>query len=309
MATSPIERDPRLGIGGNAPPLADAIVIEFDQNLRSYDFDLLARITELETKAAEAGPIDDDDTAARYAETVKIASTAIKAIEAERETLNRPILNAQRALMGAANVYKDRLVTAEKRIRRHLDDYTEKRRREREAAERERQRKIAEAEAEARRVAEAERQLLQAIADEQARKERLRLQAIADEEARQKRLQLQEIEDRRAAAEARAAKEVVVVAQEVKVEASQVEVEIAPVEVESAPIHATVRSDRGVLLASTETWHVEIENIRQVPDLYLKNPAVIEALQKVIAPSVRGKSGLRSIKGCRIYSTIKAAVR
>ena len=309
MATQP-ERDPRLSIGGNNPPLADSIVIEFDQNLKEYDFDLLARITEIEAKASEAGPIEDDDTAARYAETVKIASTALKAIEAERETLNRPILNAQRALMGAANVYKDRLVTAEKRIRRHLDDYTEKRRREREAAERERLRKIAEAEAEARRVAEAERQRLQAIADEQARQERLHLQAIADEEARKERLRLQAIEDERAAAEARAAKEVVVMAAEVKVEAAQVEVEVAPVaELQSAPVYAPVRSDRGVLLASTETWHVEIENIRQVPNLYLCNPAVIEALQKVIAPSVRGKNGLRYIKGCRIYSTIKAAVR
>lgn len=272
----------------NNPPLEETIVMEFDANLREHDFDLIARIDEIETKAAAAGPCFDADTAGRYGDTVKAAVAATRLIESERETLNRPILNAQRALMGRAKSYTERLGVAERRIRSHLDAYTEREKQKRIAEERERQRIIDEANAKAAREAEAERQRLQAIADEAAAKERDRLQ---------------EIENERAAAEARDAKPVEVVAEAVRVEAAPI------VEAPRAPVYEPVRSDRGVLVAETETWHVEIENIRQVPDLYLKNPAVVEALRKVIAPSVRGKSGLREIKGCRIFSTTKATVR
>lgn len=283
-----VEMNPRASLGGNNPPLEETIVMEFDANLREHDFDLLARIDEIEVKAAAAGPCNDAETAGRYGDVVNMAVAASRLIESERETLNRPILTAQRALMGKAKTYTERLTVAERRIRGHLDDYVERERQRRLAEERERQRVIDEANAKAAREAEVERQ---------------RLQAIADKEAREERARLQKIEDDRAAAEAREAKAVEVVAE-------TVHVEVAPVaEVVRAPIYEPVRSDRGVLVAGNETWHVEIENVRQVPDLYLKNPAVIEALRKVIAPSVRGKTGLRQIKGCRIYSTTNASVR
>jgi len=275
-------------LGHNNPPLEETIVMEFDANLREHDFDLIARIAEIEAKAAAAGPCYDAETAGRYGDAVKAAVAAIRLIDSERETLNRPILNAQRALMGKAKTYSERLSVAEKRIRGHLDAYAERERQKRIAEERERQRIIDEANAKAAREAEEERQRQQAIADAAAAKERARLQAIEDE---------------RAAAEAREANAVEVVAEVVHVEAAPV------IETPRAPVYEPVRSDRGVLVAETETWHVEIENIRQVPDLYLKNPAVIETLRKVIAPSVRGKTGLRDIKGCRIFSSTKASVR
>lgn len=278
----------RAKIGGNSPPLEETLIMEFDANLREHDFDLIARIDELEAKARDAAPCYDAETAARYGDAVKAAVAAIKVIDAERELLNRPILTAQRALMARATFYKERLETAEKRIRGHLDAFTAREKHRREDEERERQRIIREAEAKAAREAEEERQRLQAIADAAAAKERARLQAIEDE---------------RAAKESREAKPVEVVAETVHVEAAPV------VEVPAAPVYDAVRSDRGVLVAETETWHVEIENIRQVPDMFLKNEAVIEALRKVIAPSVRGKTGLREIKGCRIFSTVKASVR
>ncbi len=279
---------PRTGLGGNNPPLEERLVMEFDANLREHDFDIIARIEELEDKARNAAPCYDAETAGRYGDAVKAAVAARRLIDAERETLNRPILNAQRALKGRADLYGDRLNIAEKRIRAHLDAFAERERQKRIAEERERQRVIDEANAKAARDAEVERQRLQAITDTAAAKERDRLQAIEDE---------------RAAAEAREAKPVEVVVEVVEVEA-------APVyEAPSAPIYDAVRSDRGVLVTDAETWHVEIENIRQVPDLYLKNPAVIEALRKVISPSVRGKTGLREIKGCRIYPVTKASVR
>lgn len=278
----------RTAIGGNNPPLEESLVMDFDSNLREHDFDLIALIDELEVKARESAPCYDAETAGRYGDAIKAAVAAQKLIDSEREALNRPILNAQRALMGRATFYKERLVIAEKRLRGHLDAFAAREKQKRLAEERERQRLIDEANAKAAREAEEERRRLQAIADAAAAKERQRLQAIEDE---------------RAAAEAREAKPVEVVAE-------VVEVEVTPVVVAApAPVRDAVRSDRGVLVTDTETWHVEIENIRHVPDLYLKNEAVLEALRKVIAPSVRGKTGLREIKGCRIYPVTKAAVR
>ena len=278
----------RTGMGGNNPPLEETVVMEFDSNLREHDFDLIARIDGLEAKARDSEPCYDAETAGRYGDAVKAAVAAQKVIDAERETLNRPILNAQRALMGRATFYKERLIVAEKRLRGHLDAFTEREKQKRLAEERERQRIIDEANAKAAREAEEERRRLQAIADAAAAKERARLQAIEDE---------------RAAAEAREAKPVEVAPERVQVPTPVFHA--AP----AAPVRDAVRSDRGVLVTDTETWHVEIENIRQMPDLYLRNEAVIEALRKVIAPSVRGKTGLREIKGCRIYPVTKAAVR
>lgn len=300
----------RTGLGGNNPPLEETLVMEFEANLREHDFDLIARIDELEAKARDIAPCYDADTAGRYGDAVKSAVAAIRLIEKEREGLNRPLLNAQRALMGKAKSYSDRLDAAEKRIRAQLDAFTEREKQKRLAAEREAQRLIDEARAKAAREAEVERQRLQAIADAAAEKERVRLQEIANVAAAHERAKLQAIEDERAAAEVREAKAVEVVAEVVEIEADEIYVEAAPViEAAPAPVYDAVRSDRGALVAAQETWHVEIENIRQVPDLYLKNPSVIEALRKVIAPSVRGKSGLREIKGCRIFSTTSASVR
>lgn len=272
----------------NNPPLEEIIILDFDRNLREYDFDLLARIAEIEGKALALGPCTSAEAAGRYGDAVKTILTTIKVIDDEREKLNRPILTAQRALMGRANVYKERLTIAEARIRLHLNTFTasEKKRLADEAAERQRVADVANALA--AKVAEDERKALQAIADASAARERARLQ---------------DIEDTRAAAEAREAKPVEVIAQ-------VIEAPIAPVYVAApAPVYAPTRSDRGVLVTDVETWHVEVLNIRQVPDIFLKNPAVLEALRKVIAPSVRGKSGMREIKGCRIYSDTKAAVR
>jgi hypothetical protein len=47
--------------------------------------------------------------------------------------------------------------------------------------------------------------------------------------------------------------------------------------------------------------------VRQLPDRLLKHPKVLEALQSVVAAEVR--SGVREIKGVRIWSTDEAVVR
>ncbi|WP_422057357.1 hypothetical protein [Sphingomonas sp.] len=118
----------------------------------------------------------------------------------------------------------------------------------------------------------------------------------AEEAAARERARLQAEEDARAAAEGRAAE--------------TVEVEPEPVfaapKLERGPV---ARGDYGSSVSLTETWDVEVLNVRQVPDAYLKHPSVIEALEKVIRSQVRGKNGIRELKGCRIFSRTGSAVR
>lgn len=145
------------------------------------------------------------------------------------------------------------------------------------------------------------RKHMDAFLAEQERKRREEAARIAREEeetrraAEAERARLQAEEDERAAAEKR--------------EATVVEVEPEPVF--SAPVfeRAPVRGDYGSAVSVVETWDVKVVNIRQVPDAFLKHPSVIEALEKVIRPAVRGKNGLREIKGCEISSKLGSAVR
>jgi hypothetical protein len=143
---------------------------------------------------------------------------------------------------------------------------------------------------------------MNAFLAEEERKRREEAARIAREAAEKEaaaaaeRARLQAEEDARAAEEGR--------------EAAMVEVEPEPVfaevKVAAGPI---ARGDYGSAVSVTETWDVRVVNIRQVPDMFLKHPSVIEALEKVIRPSVRGKNGLREIKGCEVFSRLGSAVR
>jgi hypothetical protein len=81
-------------------------------------------------------------------------------------------------------------------------------------------------------------------------------------------------------------------------------VEIIIPKAEPAPI---ARGDYGARVGTQKVWLHEIESVRQIPDRLLKNPRVIEALDKVIAAEIRG--GAREIKGCKIWSEDRAVVR
>lgn len=292
-------------MGHNKPPLEESIIMEFDAALREHD-GLLDRIEQMRIKAETAKPCTDDDTAGRMGDFIKMTSVAAKTIEAERELLNRPLLTAQRTLKGMADQYASIATNAGNNVRSLLNEYLAKKEQERRAevariaeierkAEAERQRVIAERQAEADRVAEIERKRLQDIADEQARIERARLQVIEDE---------------RAAEEARDAVVVEVVAEVVSVASEPVFV--APIEPVFNPLGVgkeALRGDYGTVVSTVETWDVKVTNIRQVPDAFLKHPSVIEALEKVIRPSVRGKTGLRDIKGCEITSSLSSSIR
>jgi hypothetical protein len=276
------DANPRAAIGGNRPPLEESIVLDFEEALRGRE-GLIDRIAAMEEKAADPKPCTSAEMAGRYGDFIKMTSAAAKAVEEEREKLNRPILTAQRALKAKADSYSQRAAAAGAKVRVQLDAYL---------AEEEKKRR-----AEAARLAEVERQAAaarQAIIDEANRK------AAAEAEA--ERARLQAIEDARAAAEKR--------------EATVVEVEPEPVIVAApqpafsvAATRAPIRGDYGTAVSTVETWDVKVVNIRQVPDAYLRHPTVIEALEKVIRPQVRGKNGLREIKGCEITSTLGSSVR
>ena len=154
-------------MGHNRPPIDEQIVLDLADALEAEG--LTKRIDDLISSAGRAPVINSADIAGRYADLIKSMVTAGKAVEAEREKLNRPLLTAQRALKGRADAIVAPLKNAETAARAKVDAY------DKEQAAIERRRLEA---------AEAERRRLQAIADEEARQERLRLQAIADEAAR-----------------------------------------------------------------------------------------------------------------------------
>lgn len=307
MASAPVDSapNPRAAIGGNNPPLEERTIMEFDANLREHD-GLFDRIDAYVKHAAAAGPCLSDDDAGRYGDFVRQTASTCKVIDDEREILNRPLLTAQRQLKSRADSYRERAATAGAYVRGLLDVYLAEKERKRRTEElrladialaeaAERQRVIDEANARARAEAEAERARLQAIEDKRAALERARLQAIEDE---------------RAAAEAREVKVIVVEAKVHEVgQVIDLKPDFEPVFVKAEARAGPIRGDYGSNVSVTENWHVEVVNIRQVPDIFLKNPAVTEALGKVLGPMVRSKTGLREIKGCRIWSTAKSSIR
>lgn len=264
------DANPRAVMGGNRPPIDEQVVIDLTEALIAEG--LTKRIEDLIASFGRAPEVTSSEIAGRYAEIIKQMVAAAKAVEAEREKLNRPLLNAQRSLKGRADgivaPLKEAEATARARLKKFDDDM----------AELERQRQ-----AEAARIAEQERQRLQAIADQEAQRERDRLQAIENE---------------RAAAEAREAAVVVV-----EPEAVQVAVQVGP-EPTSGPI---AQGDFGAKVSRVTTWKHEIVSVRQLPDSILKHAKVVEALDKVIAAQVR--SGTRELKGCRIFPETGIAVR
>lgn len=300
--------NPRAAIGDNRPPLEESIVLDFEEALRGRE-GLIDRIAAMEAKAdaeeaklAELQRAENElaeaegrkpvtimlctstEKAGRYGDFIKMTGAAVKVIEEEREKLNRPILTAQRSLKAKADSYSQRAAAAGAKVRVQLDAYL---------AEEEKKRR-----AEAARIAEQERVAAaarQAIIDEANRK------AAAESEIERKRLQA--IEDEKAAAEARDAVVVEVAPEPVFVP------EPEPVFAAAAPSRGPLRGDYGTAVSTVETWDVKVVNIRQVPDAYLRHPTVIEALEKVIRPLVRGKNGLRSIKGCEIGSKLGSSVR
>lgn len=106
-----VDANPRAVIGGNKPPLDEQVVIDLNEALSEKG--ITKRIAEL-IASFERAPtvIENADTAGKVADLIKQMSAAAKAVTAERETINRPILNAQRSLKGRADSIIDDLQSA-----------------------------------------------------------------------------------------------------------------------------------------------------------------------------------------------------
>lgn len=151
--------NPRAVIGGNRPPIEEQVVIDLTEALDGAG--LTKRIADLLASAGRAPEITSPEIAGRYADMIKQMSAAGKAVEAEREKINRPILTAQRALKGRADAIVAPLADAERAARGKINVF--------DAAEREKERKRQQ---EAWERAEAERLRLQAIEDAKAAAEK-----------------------------------------------------------------------------------------------------------------------------------------
>lgn len=146
-------------IGHNRPPLEEQVVIDFNEALQTEPHlmekinALLARKDNIVDKCTDA------DQAGKYADGAKAISTCIKTIEALRETQNRPLLTAQRALKGRADSIIDQLKPVDQKLRAAILAFNREEEA-RAAAERERQQAIADA---ARKAAEEEAARLAAL--------------------------------------------------------------------------------------------------------------------------------------------------
>jgi hypothetical protein len=105
----------------NQPPLEDQIVLDFEDALAVRGLDVRAR--DIMAAAERAPAIDCRDSAGKAGDLIS-AGRAVKAeIEAERETLNRPLLNAQRTLKAKADATLTPMDSALGGLKARLDAY------------------------------------------------------------------------------------------------------------------------------------------------------------------------------------------
>lgn len=264
------EANPRAVIGGNEPPLEDRIVIQFDEALAAAG--LTTRIDALVAKGADPKDCPDNETAGRYGDYIKLTGAAIKAIEEQREVLNRPLLTAQRNLKGRADSFAARLKESTDRVRAKLDTFM--------AAERQRAR------------------------EEEARQERIRQAAIEAAEAEAKRQRAEEAKRRADEAAAAAPAGELPLTAEPEPEPAPLPVfEFATVKVE-APV---ARGDYGARVGSKKVWKFSIPSIRKLPDAVLKHEKVLAAIDQVVGAQVRG--GARKITGVTIWDEDVTSIR
>ncbi len=122
-------RDPNFD---NQPPLEERLVMDFEEQLRADG--LTDRISQLVTSAGKVPESFDKTIAGKVGDLIAMARTCRKAVEERRETHNRPLLNAQRALKGRADALLAPLDTAINGVKRSLDAFmAEEARKQREA--------------------------------------------------------------------------------------------------------------------------------------------------------------------------------
>lgn len=108
----------------NKPPLNELIVDEFLADLGNHNgVDLVARLSEIQAREGALGPCNTEADTGRYADFIKLANAAVKAVEAVRAAHNAPLLEAQRALKGKADGLCATVAEAERRARNAVNDY------------------------------------------------------------------------------------------------------------------------------------------------------------------------------------------
>lgn len=264
------EANPRAVMGGNNPPLEESIVADYDAAI--VESGLRARVDALVAKGADPKPCPDNETAGRYGDYLKLVGAADKAIEEEREKLNRPLLTAQRTLKGRADAIRASLKESADKVRSALEVFM--------AAERKR------------------------VADEAALEMKRRADAAAVQAAEDKRLREAATKLAEEAARAAApADELFLAPPPAPVPDPEPVYVPEPVKFE-APV---ARGDYGARVGSKTVWKWEIQSVRQLPNDVLNHEKVVAAINQVIGARVR--SGTRTLKGTRIWDMQETSVR
>lgn len=113
-------RDPRLD---NQPPLEERVLLEFEEELEP----LKTRIAELIDNAAKCPEtIEDEKTAGKAGDLLKLARQVEKDIDEAREKHNRPLINARNSLKARADGAIAGLLGAASDIRHRLTAYVQR---------------------------------------------------------------------------------------------------------------------------------------------------------------------------------------
>ena len=108
-------------MGHNQPPLDMAVVHDFDEAISVKG--LHHRIAEIAEAAKRAPDITDGESAGAVGDLVAEAKAATEAVKAEREVLNRPLLDAQRSLKSRADALLMPMDLPIGELRHKLDAY------------------------------------------------------------------------------------------------------------------------------------------------------------------------------------------
>jgi hypothetical protein len=266
-------------------------------------------LTEMGDRLPES--CDDDETAAKLADAIKSCTAFVKNADAARVAAKEPHLAAGRAVDGFFKAMSDPVDKVKARMGALLTTYqrkvadAERRRLEAIAAEerkaaQEAERAAREAARVAREAREAEERRAREAAEAAAKLEgEARRKAEAEEAARRdaERARLREIEE----AEAAKARDA---ARAAKADADKAREES---QAKAADLSRS-RTDLGSVASLRTTWVHEVENADEVPRAYLSvNEGAIKAAIKA-ATTKDGRCPLR-IPGVRIYAKAETVVR
>lgn len=308
---APAARDPRFD---NAPPLEERILMDFVEDIQREGIE--ERINELiEGAGRTPAECDSELIAGKMGDLCKQARAIGKKLDDARERHNRQLIDARTALKAKADNMIAPLTTAIDGVRALLDDWTA-----RETVKREEEHRAA------TRIDYAKRVILHIIdcgngfIDSKSypfpiliRELEEKIQANENDFGPMapdvEKARIDNLAKLKAAFERHLASAPPVETPAEQAEAPEPPAPATPTfeapKMAPAPV---ARGAYGSAVGATTVWNFEIENMRQVPDRYLKHPKVKEALESVIRAAIRTER-VRDMKGVRIWSGTKAAVR